>query len=84
MSNVIKFPTQEEQDAKKEEEHFEFACARCRRQSMLLLHELDQDDDALGWHRANIVETLIMELIVDLCAGASVETRARSRHQVAL
>lgn len=72
MSNVIKFPTQEEQDAKKEEEHFEFALREIQEGTSMLLHELDRDD-ALSWHRANIAETMIMELMYDLCVGASVD-----------
>lgn len=68
MSNVIKFPAiKTETQAEFEEQLRDVQDAVNR-----LVHRLDQDE-TLGWHRANIVETFIMELIVDLCAGASVK-----------
>ena len=68
MSNVIKFP-----EVKTEKQiKFEEQLRDVQEAINLLVHELDQDD-SLGWHRANIVETFVMELIVDLCAGASVK-----------
>ena len=73
MSNVIDFPTEKRKAEKaKEDEHFEFALREVQEGVSMLLHEFDQDD-ALGWHRANIVETMIMELMYDLLVGASID-----------
>ena len=68
MSNVIKFP---EVKTKRQIE-FEEQLRDVQEAINLLVHTLEQDDD-LGWHRANIIETFVMELIVDLCAGVSVK-----------
>lgn len=73
MSNVIDFPVEKrEAEKKKEDEHFEFALREVQEGTSGLLHEFDRDD-ALGWHRANIAETMIMELMYDLCVGASMD-----------
>lgn len=73
MSNVIDFPTaKREADKKKEDEHFESGLRQVQEGTSELLHEFDHDD-ALGWHRANIAETMIMELMYDLCVGASMD-----------
>ena len=54
MSNVIDFPTEKRKAEKeKEDEHFEFALREVQEGTSMLLHEFDQDD-ALGWHLANI------------------------------
>jgi hypothetical protein len=73
MSNVIDFPVKKrEAEVAKEDEHFEFAVNQIQEGTNALLHELDRDD-ALDWHRANIVETMIMELMYDLLVGASID-----------
>lgn len=73
MSNVIDFPIEKRKAEKdKEDEHFEFALRQIQEGTSGLLHEFDHDD-ALDWHRANIAETMIMELMYDLCVGASMD-----------
>lgn len=73
MSNVIDFPVEKRKaEVEKEDEHFEFALREVQEGTSMVLHEFDQDD-ALGWHRANIAETMIMELMYDLCVGASID-----------
>lgn len=73
MSNVIEFPIDKrEAERQKEDEHFEFALGVVQEGTSALLHEFDHDD-ALGWHRANLAETMIMELMYDLCVGASMD-----------
>lgn len=76
MSNVIEFPIKDE--TKKSEDDWSVGVREVQEATGLLLHELSEDEDLL-WHRANIVETMMMELFTDLCVGASCDNEGAKK-----
>lgn len=76
MSNVIEFPKKDE--CQKSDDEWSVGVEGVQEATSLLLQELSQDDD-LAWHRANIVETMMMELFTDLCVGASCDNEGAKK-----